>query len=208
MMTIAVRPVEDARVLSLWRRRRPIEGSVAEAYLRLARGYHGPLPATLGFLPASGEHSPSMIAAFGRADEPEPGRIAITDDAVRAVHLTRLLPDGSGRIDKIIVGHCSVGSPIALFPPNDLLGHAIVEGIEDGLSIYAATGLGVWAAGTADRLPALADAVPRCIQCVNIIGDDDPAGRRGANELAVRLHARGFEVVLKFLRPEAALGQG
>ena len=144
---MTLKAIEDARALSLWRRGRPIQGSVVETYLRQMRGYYGPVPPTLGFLPASGVHPPSMIAAFGLTDEPEPGRAAIADSAVRAVHLTRLLPDGSGRIDKIIVGHGSVGSPIALFPPNDLLALAVVEGNEDGVSIYAATGLGVWVAG-------------------------------------------------------------
>ena len=47
-----------------------------------------------------------------------------------------------------------------LAPMNDLLGLAITEGVEDALSIHAATGLGAWAAGAASRLPALADAVP------------------------------------------------
>jgi hypothetical protein len=55
----------------LWSQRRPIAGSIAETYLRQARGYVGPLPATLGFLPARGEHPPAMIAAFGLAHEVE-----------------------------------------------------------------------------------------------------------------------------------------
>jgi putative DNA primase/helicase len=47
------RPEDDGRyrALTLWRRRQPIVGSVAERYLREARGYDGPIPATLGFLP-------------------------------------------------------------------------------------------------------------------------------------------------------------
>jgi hypothetical protein len=141
------REQDDDRALWLWRKRRPIE-DVVKRYL-LARAYRGPIPATLGFLPASCDHPPSMIAAFGMADEPELGCVAIRDSAVRSVHLTHLLPDGSDRIGKITIGRGSVGSPIVLFPPNDLLGLAIVEGIEDGLSVYAATGLGVWAAGSA-----------------------------------------------------------
>jgi hypothetical protein len=36
----------------LWSQRRPLTGSIGEAYLRDARGYNGPLPATLGFLPS------------------------------------------------------------------------------------------------------------------------------------------------------------
>jgi hypothetical protein len=100
-----------------------------------------------------------------------------------------------------------MGAPIVLFPPNDLLGLGITEGIEDGLSVHVATGWGVWAAGTANRMPALADTVPRCIECVTIIADDDPAGRRGATELVARLRARGFEAILKFLRSEATCGR-
>jgi hypothetical protein len=71
-----------AKARRLWVRRRPIAGSIAERYLREARGYGGPLPATLGFLPASDRYPPAMIAAFGLAHEVEPGVIAIDDGAV------------------------------------------------------------------------------------------------------------------------------
>jgi hypothetical protein len=112
------------------------------------------LPATLGFLPARGDHPPAMIAAFGLAHEVEPGVIAITDDAIRGVHLTRLLPDGSDRDRgdqaKIMIGH-SKGSHIVLAPPNDLLGMSIAEGIENGIALHETTGLGAWAAGSASR---------------------------------------------------------
>lgn len=140
-----------------------------------------------------------MIAAFALAIEPEPGSLAVFEAAIRGVHITRLLPDGSDRISKATIGRVSAGAPIVLAPPNDLLGLAITEGIEDGLSIYAATGLGVWAAGNAGRMPLLAAEVPSLIEVVNVFGHDDPAGRHGAIELAVALSARGFEVLLKFL---------
>ena len=65
---------------------------------------------------------------------------------MRGVHITRLAADGSGKAgtdrDKFMRG-LARGSPIVLAPPNDLLGLAITEGIEDALSVYAATGLGV-----------------------------------------------------------------
>jgi hypothetical protein len=89
---------ERAKVLRLWRRREPLEGTVAERYLREARRYSGPLPVTLGFLPQSGRHPPALIAAFGMALEPEPGVLEMPDSLVRAVQLTRLLPDGSDRL--------------------------------------------------------------------------------------------------------------
>ena len=80
-----------------------------------------------------------------------------------------------------------------LAPVNDLLGLAITEGIENGLSTYEATGLGAWAAGSASRLPALAAVVDPCVECVTIVTDDDHDGRRHAIALAEQIRARGIE---------------
>jgi hypothetical protein len=125
---------------------------------------------------------------------------------VCGVHLTRLLPDGSGKAvfddrdvqAKIMIGH-SAGWPLVLAPPNDLLGLTIAEGIEDALSAYEATGLGAWAAGCATRLPALADAVPSHIDCVTVYAHTDDDGQQHAIELADALVARGFETFIEGL---------
>jgi hypothetical protein len=187
----------------LWKQRRRLTCSTAEIYLREARRINlDRWPATLGFLAAGGGYPPAMIAAFGMAHEIEPGVIAIADAAVRGVHLTRLLPDGSGKATfedpeepaKIMIGH-SAGWPIVLAPPNDLLGMLPTEGIEDGLTCHQATGLGAWAAGAASRLPALADRIPDWINCVTVPTDDDPDGRRYAGELVHRIEARGIEAI-------------
>jgi hypothetical protein len=195
------RPEDDGRnrPLTLWRRREPVVGSVAERYLREARGYDGPIPATLGFLPPWGEHPPAMIAALGLATEPEPGIIKIADAEIRAVHLVRLEPDGRSRLDKRTVGLGGLGSPIVVAPLNDGLGLAITEGIEDALSIHIATGLGAWAAAGASRMPAIAEAVPTYCECVTVISDDNAAGRKNAGELTARLRARGLEAILKII---------
>jgi hypothetical protein len=181
----------------LWSQRKPIAGTVAETYLREARACGGPLPATLGFLPARGDNGPAMIAAFGIPEEPEPGRLAIADHAVTGVHITRLAADGSGKAgtdrDKIMIGR-SLGSPIVLAPVNDLLGLAITEGIEDGLTTHEATGLGAWVAGAASRLPALAAAIPGYVEAITIMVDHDPDGRRHAKRLAEAAATRGIEV--------------
>jgi Toprim domain len=189
-----------SKALWLWSQRRPIAASIAERYLRDARGYSGPLPSTLGFLAARGDHPPALIAAFGLAHEVDPGMITIADTAVMGVHLTRLRPDGGGKAvfedpdeqPKLMVGY-STGSPIVLAVPNDLLGLAITEGIEDGLSVHQDTGLGVWTAGSASRMPALADVVPAYIDCVTVIADDDEDGRRHAAELVSRLQSKEIE---------------
>jgi hypothetical protein len=190
---------------ALWRRRiAPAPGTPVHTYLRQPRGYGGKIPATIGYLPATRDFSPAMITAIGMARETEPGELAIDEDAIRGVHITSLKPDGSGKAgterDKIMIGK-SVGSPIVLAPPNDGLGLAITEGIEDAFSVHEATGLGAWAAGSASRLPALAEAVPGYIECVTIVADADPAGQSNAIKLAQALDVRGIETFIQGIAP-------
>ena len=73
-------------------------------------------------------------------------------------------------------------------------GRLIAEGIEDAISVHEATGLGAWAAGSASRLPGLADALPDYIESVTILVDGDDAGRRHGARLAAKLRKRGIEV--------------
>lgn len=181
----------------LWRARTPLRATVGERYLREARGFGGELPATLGFLAPAGGHQPAMIAAFGIPSEPAPGVLAMADDAVRGVHLTRLKPSGLGKDgvghDKVMIGR-SLGAPIVLAPANDLLGLTIAEGIEDALTAHAASGLGAWAAGAAPRLRALVEVVPSWIESVTLLVDDDADGRKHAAKLQHGLVGRGIEV--------------
>ena len=185
----------------LWSKSKPVLGTPAETYLRTCRGYQGAIPPTLRYLPANGNFPPAMITAFAMAEEIEPGVLFVQPDTVRAVHLTRLKPDGSGKADvpspKIILGRGASGVPIILAPPNDMLGLAITEGIEDALSVHAATGLGAWAAGSAGRMPALAEAVPNHIDCVTIFADDNKAGVDGARALLRGLNDRGIFAQIK-----------
>jgi hypothetical protein len=188
---------QRAKARWLWSQRQPIKGSIAETYLREARGIKiDPLPLALAFLPPKKPgHHPAMIAAFALpTEEYPPGYFCLRD--VEAVHLTLLKPDGSGKAEverpKLIVGRSQL--PIALAPPNDLLGLAITEGIEDGLTAHEATGLGVWAAGAANRMPALANEVPDYIECVTVYAHADRAGRNGARALAAALRKRDLRI--------------
>ena len=195
-----------AMARALWARRCAIAGTPAETYFRRARAILAPLPATVGYLPPSPPRypEPAVICAFGMAHEVEPGVLAIADNAVRAVHLIKLLPDGSGKAAvepaKLSFGAVK-GSPIILAPPNDLLGLVLTEGPEEALVAHQATGLGAWASGGATFLPALADVVPSYIEVVTIEVDDNEAGRTNSNRLAAALHARDIEVLLDDGRP-------
>jgi hypothetical protein len=141
-----------------------------------------------------------MIAALGFAAEPQPGVLSIGEKEVLAVHLTKLTDAGHKHQEepnKIMLGSAA-GVPIVVAPMNDLLGLAITEGIEDGLSAYEATGCGVWVAGSAWRMPQLAMAIPSWVECVTICADDDEAGLKSAYALAALLRASG-DVEVKFV---------
>jgi hypothetical protein len=173
------------------------ESNPARLYLR-KRGHQGQFPATLGYLPPNGEYPPAMIAAFGFCEEPEPGVID-PPAKVRGVHITRLTPDGRKAPEdkpKRMLGAMS-GLPIVLAPANDGLGLAITEGIEDGLSVFEETGLGVWAAGSAGNMPKIATALPPYVECVTIFAHRDEPGMRGAKEAARLIAAMGTEVHIK-----------
>jgi hypothetical protein len=174
------------RARHLWSCRQPAAGTIVETYLK-TRGCSF-LPETVGYLEAGAYPDGCMIAAFGEADE------------IRGIHLTFLKPDGSGKADidrpKIMMGPaCSF--PIIVAQPNDLLGLAITEGIEDAISAHEATGLGTWAAGSASRMAALATRVPGYVETVTILAHDDKAGEVGAYALADALTKLGVEVLIE-----------
>ena len=161
---IAQHPDNARKAAWLWGIREPLsETNAAGLYLR-RRGYGGAFPATLGYLRPNGKHPPAMIAAFGFCEEPEPGVIDLPA-VVRGVHLTRLTMDGEkAPIDlvKIMVGP-SAGLPIVLAQANDLLGLAITEGIEDGLSVLPRR---VLAFGRLAR-PAICQSLQRCFHLMS-----------------------------------------
>jgi hypothetical protein len=193
----AVRQLDKARWC--WQRRLPPANTPVVPYLG-NRGISGVLPGSIGYLPPQKpDHHHAMIAAFGLPHEHRPGQLTMPVEHVQGIHLTLLRPDGAGKAgserDKVMLGP-SAGWPIVLAPPNDIGGLAIAEGIEDALSLHRATRLGAWAAGSASRLPRLADRVPSYVECATIAVDDDPAGRHGSLDLAERLSDHGFEVIL------------
>ena len=118
---------------------------------------------------------------------------------VVGVHITRLTPDGGkAPIDpaKIMLGPMS-GLPIVLAPVNDGFGLAITEGIEDGLSVFEETGLGVWAAGSGGNMPKIAAALPPYVECTTIFAHRDETGMGFAKKAARLIAAMGTEVHIK-----------
>ena len=181
----------------LWCASQAATGTPVEVYLR-ARGIMMPVPPTVRFLPPlKSTHHPAMIVPYGLPNEPEPGLLAIAEDAICAVQLTLLKPGSVGKADvkpnKLTIAS-PAGAPMVLAPLNDLMGLAITEGGEDALTAHQATGLGAWASGGASFLPKLAAAVPSYCEVVTVFAHADGDGQRGARELGDVLVARGIEV--------------
>jgi CHC2 zinc finger/Toprim domain len=186
----------------LWRASKPTTGTIVEVYLR-SRGITMPPPAMVRFLPSRrSDLQPAMIVPYGLPAEMEPGLLDIAEDAITAVQLTFLRPDGTGKAEikpnKITIAS-SAGMPMVLAPVNDLLGLAICEGVEDAMSVHRATGVGAWASGGASFMPKLSATVPDYVEAVTIFAHDDDAGQRGARDLADTLVVRDIEVFVEGL---------
>jgi len=198
---IAEEANQRAKAAWLWAQRQPAAGSPVEHYLRQRR-YTGVIPPTIGYLSARGEHPHAMVAAFALPNEVEPGELG-PPLGVRAVHLTKLKPDGCDRIregnGKMVVGR-PLGLPVAVSCINDGLSLVITEGIEDALA-YRATGFAAWAAGSAPMIPALAEHIPDYVTTLIIEQHTDEAAQRATTRLQTLLHERTVRPAERKPRP-------
>jgi len=177
-----------AQAKRLWQEAQPIAGTLAEAYLRDARGISCDLPPTLRFHGAcwhgaTAKRYPAMVAAVEGA-------------GLAAVHRTYLRPDGSGKADiapaKAMLGATAGGTVRLTGGPLRLV---VAEGIESTLSLACGLLDGpatLWAALSTSGLRVL--RLPPQPGRLTIACDGDTAGREAAHALAERAHALGWQV--------------
>jgi hypothetical protein len=182
----ARRRAEQAR--RLWQEARPISGTVAETYLREARGITCALPPTLRFHPdcwhgPSATRHPALVAEVRGADLP-------------AVHRTYLKPDGSWKADikpqRAMLGATAGGAVWLADGPSRLV---VAEGIETALSLLCGLledRVTLWAALSTSGLRGL--RLPARPGRLTIACDGERAGRDAAHALAVRAHGLGWQV--------------
>jgi hypothetical protein len=176
-----------AQARRLWQESLPIDGTLAERYLR-GRGIICPLPATLRFHGAcwhgpTAKRFPALLAAVQGAGLP-------------AVHRTYIRADGSGKADvepaKLMLG-ATAGGAVRLTEAQGPL--AVAEGIETALSL--ASGLlgrpaTIWAGLSTSGLRGL--RLPAQPGRLTIACDGDKPGREAGHALAERAHAMGWQV--------------
>ncbi len=189
----------EGQALGLWRDALPINGTIAETYLR-SRGIVCQLPDVLRFHPECW-HGPSAKRL--------PAMVALVEGCKRvAVHRTYLRSDGTGKAAvepaKAMLGGVS-GGAVRL---TDALGPLVVaEGIETALSL--ASGLlrspaTIWAALSTSgmrrlRLPSVGGLgtlgkLGRHYTSLIIANDGDAPGRDSGRDLAERASGLGWHV--------------
>jgi putative DNA primase/helicase len=178
--------------LKLWREAHPIEGTLAEQYLR-ARGISGPLPPTLRF--ATLKHTPTGLWL--------PGMVAAVqgpDRRIMAVHRTYLRGDGAGKAPvsnpRMMLGSVR-GGTVRLAAAEPQLG--IGEGVETSLAFQRATGTATWAALSTSGIINVVLPPKPAASTVILLVDADEAGEKACAQAAQRLAREGRTV--KLARP-------
>lgn len=177
----------EQQALALWNESRPINGTLAEAYLR-GRAITCPLPDNLRFHPTcwhlSAKRSPAMLARVEGVER-------------FALHRTYLDPEGHGKSkldpNKAMLGAVAGGAVRLTEAKGPLL--VVAEGIETALSL--ASGLlchpaTIWAALSTSGLAAM--SLPPSPSRLTIATDGDSAGRKAGYALAERAAALGWAV--------------
>ncbi len=179
---------QEEHALACWREAAPIQGTIAETYLR-HWGITADLPETLRFHPECWHMSRTRLPAL----------VALVEGPARlAVHRTYLRQDGKGKADvdpaKAMLGAVA-GGAVRLSSAGGTL--VVCEGIETGLSL--ASGLlrqpaTIWAALSTSGMKRL--VLPDTPGRLTVATDGDDAGRAAGTFLAERAHATGWRVDL------------
>ncbi len=177
-----------------WDEASPLRGSIAETYLREARGITCALPETLRFHPACWHPSAQRL----------PAMVALIEGAERfAVHRSYLRPDGSGKAAvepaKAMLGN-TAGGAVRLSQGQEAL--AVAEGVESALSLLCGPLCGavaVWAALSTSGMSGL--RLPAAPGRLIVATDGDAPGKTAGHHLAERASALGWAVTM-FPAPE------
>ncbi len=191
-------PESDARALELWRSSDPIDGTLAERYLKEHRGLDGPYPPSLRFLPHATYSSlrlPAMVAALSRPDR-----------KIVAVQLTFLRArDGQkARVNSPRINVGRMGSGAVHLGVGDVAGNdhqlGLAEGIETALSAAALSGVPTWATLSAARLARI--TLPAAVRIVHLFADNGKSGLVAAEKAVERYERLGKRVVLHKPAPQ------
>jgi hypothetical protein len=181
---------------SLWESSRPIAGTIAEKYLREARGITSALPRSLRSFPLLKHREyvwpfPCLCAG-----------IQAPDGTFVGVSVAWLCADATDKapVDppRKVFGVLNCGS-VRLARADEIV--VICEGVETGLSLaQACPELSVWCALSASNLARV--EIPKAVRTVIIAADNDERGEQAAQAAARKFFTEGVDV--KIARPLGA----
>lgn len=181
----------------LWRATEPAEASPVETYLRQARRITAAIPPAIRFHPAAPMAYPWTVHEGGKPPPPpRPAMVALAttpDGKAAGLHVTALLPDGSGkanlRAPRRMFGDLG-GAVVQLAPlPADGV-LAVAEGIETALSYRELSGAPTWATLSTSGLRRFTP--PAGVSTLIIAADRDDGGEgvKAARECGERASRR------------------
>ncbi len=177
------------RAEAIWRRTKPLRGTVGQTYLEYRGCMLPPADSDLRFLEQTDRHPPTLCARVTNAQTNRP----------LTLHFTRLATDGRGKAgtecDKLLLGgHRKKGGVVRLWPDECVTyGLALAEGVETAL-VSARAFTPIWATVDAGNMAAF--PVLSGIDCLAVYADHDQAGMRGAIQCAQRWNKAGREVAV------------
>ena len=168
--TSAVIPSVERRVkphLTIWQAGHPIEGTLAERYVREIRNIWAPLN-DLRFHPRCPQgqgrlvsFKPALLVAMRKAG------------AIVAIQRIFLDPSNATYTDKLVLGQAIGAAWTNGFPARTI---GIGEGFETAAAYTSLTGLQAWATMGAKRFHQI--DIPASVETVILLADNDPEGRR------------------------------
>lgn len=164
--------------LAIWQAGRPIEGTLAERYLREVRNIWAPLDDL--------RYHPRCPKGQGRLVEFEPALLIAMRKAgeIAAIQRIFLNPVSANYTDKLVLGR-AIGAAWTNGPPGKTIG--LCEGFETAAAYTSLTGIQAWSSMGAKRFHQV--ELPTSIERVILLADNDPEGRRAearAREALVR----------------------
>ncbi|AYO75956.1 topoisomerase (plasmid) [Sphingobium yanoikuyae] len=153
--------------LAIWQGGRPIEGTLAERYVREVRHICAPL----GDL----RYHPRCPRGQGRLVEFEPALLIAMRKAGNFVAIQRIFldPVSAGYTEKLVLGR-AIGAAWTNGPPSKTIG--LCEGFETAAAYTSLTGIQAWASMGAKRFHQV--EMPASVAHVILLADNDPEGRR------------------------------
>ncbi|MGD9810681.1 MAG: toprim domain-containing protein [Sphingobium sp.] len=185
-------PDRGAPHLAIWRSAKPVEGTLAERYVRDARGiqatltdirFHERCPRGRGALAV---FEPALLVGMRRAGE------------IAAIQRIFLDPRTAAYTAKLTLGSC-IGAAWTNGPPATTIG--ICEGFETAAAYTSLTGIKAWATMGAKRFHQL--TIPTSAEAVILLADNDAEGRR-AESRAREAYARPGLTILTEWPPGGA----